>query len=86
MFASPLFLPAQSSAPQPESALPSSSDLPRKPWWKGITADGFASLSYTHNTNDPSAPRASEHSGPMVGNPYIGKLTSGSPVDRSKPI
>ena len=24
-----------------------------KPWWRGISTDGFMSLSYTHNDNDP---------------------------------
>lgn len=54
MLASPIFLSAQTSAPFGPPAVPSSSDLPSKPWWKGITADGFASLSYTYNTNEPS--------------------------------
>jgi len=54
MLASPLFLAAQASAPMPPSDLQSSADLSAKPWWKGITADGFASLSYTYNTNHPS--------------------------------
>lgn len=54
MLASPLFLFAQTSAPADPPAFPSSSDFSRQPWWKGITADGFASLSYNYNTNDPS--------------------------------
>lgn len=53
MLVSPLFLFAQSSAPANPPAVAASNDLPGKPWWKGITADGFASLSYTHNTNVP---------------------------------
>src|SRR5271157_3918994 len=24
-----------------------------KPWWRGITTDGYMSLSYTYNDNDP---------------------------------
>lgn len=52
MLASPLPLFSQTT-PDP-SALASSNRMADKPWWKGITADGFASLSYTYNTNVPS--------------------------------
>ena len=56
MLASPLFLFGQTSlAPDPLVA-PSPTDLPARPWWKGIAIDGFASLSYTYNTNDPVPP------------------------------
>ena len=44
--------PAVSSAVTSDA--PSAGGAESKPWWKGITADGFASLSYTYNTNDPS--------------------------------
>jgi len=54
MLASPLFLFAQSTTPANSPAVSSTNDLPGRPWWKGITADGFASLSYTYNTNDPN--------------------------------
>lgn len=54
MLASPLFQFAQTSAAADPPTAPSSDDLAGKPWWKGITADGFVSLSYTYNTNDPS--------------------------------
>src|SRR5271169_2045201 len=64
MLTSPLFFlsaetspSAQVSAPLPAPAIASSSDLQLsgKPWWKGITVNGYASLSYTYNTNDPSS-------------------------------
>ena len=44
--------PAVSSAVTSDAS--SAGGAESKPWWKGITADGFASLSYTYNTNDPS--------------------------------
>ena len=50
MLASPLFLSAQSSDPP---AVPSSNVIESEAWWKGITADGFLSLSYTYNPNEP---------------------------------
>jgi len=55
MLASPLCLLAQAPPVlDPPPAVSSSGDLPGKPWWKGITTDGFLSLSYNYNTNDPS--------------------------------
>ena len=48
MLASPLFLFAQSNDPPA-----SSPGEVNKSWWKDITADGFMSLSYTYNANDP---------------------------------
>ena len=55
MLASPHCLLAQTiPALDPPPAVSSSADLPVKPWWKGITTDGFLSLSYNYNTNDPS--------------------------------
>ena len=33
--------------------MPSGSDPASKSWWRGITTDGYVSLSYTYNTNDP---------------------------------
>ena len=53
MLASPLFLSAQSSTNADPPAA-DSGQLPSKPWWRGITTDGLASLSYTHNSNDPN--------------------------------
>ncbi len=44
--------PAVSSAVTSDAS--SAGDVESKPWWKGITADGYASLSYNYNTNDPS--------------------------------
>ena len=49
MLASPLFLLAQSNNPPASSP----SEVNHQSWWKEITADGFLSLSYTYNTNDP---------------------------------
>ena len=54
MLASPRFLFAQSSGPADPPAASSSDNVEDKPWWKGITTDGFLSLSYNYNTNDPS--------------------------------
>ena len=54
ILASPLFLFAQNGAPTGLPVVAANSDLPSKPWWKGITTDGYASLSYNYNTNDPS--------------------------------
>jgi len=53
MLASPRFLIAQSAGPPDPAAISHSSKAESKPWWKGITTDGFLSLSYTYNTNDP---------------------------------
>jgi len=52
MLASPLFLFAQTTAPAPPQAV-SSGNPEHKAWWKGITTDGYMSLSYTYNTNVP---------------------------------
>lgn len=49
MLASPLLLWAQSSN-QPAAT---GGDPQSHSWWKQITVNGFASLSYTYNTNDP---------------------------------
>jgi len=53
VLASPLFLWAQSSNSSANPAVPSGSNSDSGSWWKGITTDGFLSLSYTYNTNDP---------------------------------
>jgi len=53
MLASPLFSWAQSSNPPGNSAVPSGSNSEGKSWWRGISTDGFLSLSYTYNPNDP---------------------------------
>lgn len=54
MLASSLFLCAQSSGAGSAPAPSSSGAGENQAWWRGITTDGFASLSYTYNTNDPS--------------------------------
>lgn len=59
MLALPLFLFAQNSGPADSPAVSSNNGLDRSAWWKGITADGFLSLSYTYNTNNP-APRVNQ--------------------------
>jgi hypothetical protein len=57
--------PAPASGTSPATALsadapaPSAADAPsalagEKSWWRAITVDGFASLSYTYNTNHPA--------------------------------
>ncbi len=51
MLASPRFLLAQPADPPAAAA---DNDLPAKAWWRGITTDGFLSLSYTYNTNVPA--------------------------------
>ena len=50
MLISPLFLLAQDSSP---SATPPRRSSETKAWWQTITANGFASLSYGYNTNQP---------------------------------
>ncbi len=50
---SPLLAPAQASAPVP-AADPVIGVGEEKPWWKGISTNGFLSLSYTYNQNGPS--------------------------------
>lgn len=54
MLASPLFLQAQSGEPVTASSTPQAPTDEGKAWWKGITANGFASFSYSYNTNTPS--------------------------------
>jgi hypothetical protein len=55
MLASPLVLFAQATtSPDRPAVAAAGSDFLDKPWWKGITVDGLASLSYTYNTNVPS--------------------------------
>jgi Putative beta-barrel porin-2, OmpL-like. bbp2 len=51
MVASSLLAHSQTPAPAAASPLPAVTD--DKPWWRGITTDGFLSFSYTHNNNDP---------------------------------
>ena len=53
VLASPLLLWAQGSNPSASSTLPAGGNSESRPWWRGITTDGFLSLSYTYNTNDP---------------------------------
>jgi hypothetical protein len=59
MLALPLFLFAKNSGPADSPAVSSNNDLDSKAWWKGVTADGFLSLSYTYNMNNP-APRVNQ--------------------------
>jgi len=61
MLASSPFLFAQGAnvvAADPPAAV-ASAQTESLPWWKGITTDGYLSLSYTYNTNDPS-PRSNQ--------------------------
>ena len=51
MLASPLFLFVQSSSAQDHPV--ANNGPPHRVWWREITTDGFMSLSYTYNTNDP---------------------------------
>ncbi len=52
MLTSPLLLWPQSGPPSDAGAAGAS--LPeRKPWWNAITTNGYLSLSYTHDTNNP---------------------------------
>ncbi len=55
VFASPLSVPAQETDPAPPQA-PASAPLhsgEARPWWRQITTDGYLSLSYTYNDNEP---------------------------------
>ena len=55
LLAAPLLLFAQAGA-VPDSTAPAVSNSPNadpRPWWQGITFNGFASLSYTYNNNAP---------------------------------
>jgi hypothetical protein len=54
MLASPLLVSAQQSsdASSPPEKQPDN-QVDEKSWWRGITTDGFLSLSYTYNTNQP---------------------------------
>jgi hypothetical protein len=54
VLASPLLLCAQGD-PAYSAALSTTNDAQKKFWWRGITVDGLASLSYTYNTNVPAA-------------------------------
>ena len=53
MLISPLYFFAQDSTSSPITASATSGSTEAKPWWKTITANGFASLSYGYNTNQP---------------------------------
>lgn len=56
MFASSPFLSAQSSNITDAPAASPSDPVETKSWLRGITTDGYLSLSYTYNTNDPIPP------------------------------
>ncbi len=53
MLISPLYFLAQDSTSSPTTASVTSSSTETRPWWQTITVDGFASLSYGYNTNQP---------------------------------
>ncbi len=50
---SPLLTHAQTSEPAPAPAS-TANPTDARPWWRGITTDGFLSFSYTYNVNQPS--------------------------------
>ncbi len=55
MSLSPLLVCAQTETPTPAPATdPVGSTGQEKPWWRDISTNGFLSLSYTSNNNDPS--------------------------------
>lgn len=55
MLASPLLLCAQGDpASSVPPALSAANDADKKSWWRAISVDGLASLSYTYNTNVPA--------------------------------
>src|SRR5271166_4950402 len=55
MMMPPLHALAQVSPPIPASAAdPVIRGGDERPWWRGISTDGYLSLSYTYNVNDPS--------------------------------
>lgn len=54
MVASPLHACAQASTPGPAPAAdPAVGAGEEIPWWRGISTNGYLSLSYTYNLNDP---------------------------------
>ena len=59
MLASPLLSFPQDSTPADPPPVSSANNPANKAWWKGITTDGFVSLSYSSTTNDP-APRINQ--------------------------
>ena len=59
MASSPLVFAQDASSPAPlpvnaEANAGQNSSKEHLPWWKGITANGYMSLSYNYNTNDPN--------------------------------
>jgi hypothetical protein len=56
MLASSPFLLAQSSNDPSSSSASPADPVDTKSWLRGITTDGYLSLSYTYNTNDPIPP------------------------------
>ncbi len=53
MLASSPFLPAQNDVSASPTTASSAISVETKSWLRGITTDGYLSLSYTYNTNDP---------------------------------
>src|SRR5215471_478992 len=53
LLATPLFLFGQSGADV--GTAQSSQASEGKPWWRGITTDGYLSLSYSYNANHPES-------------------------------
>jgi hypothetical protein len=54
MLASPLLSFAQPGTPAEPPEIAGNNNPRSKAWWRGITADGYMSLSYNYNTNDPT--------------------------------
>jgi len=56
MILSPLSLAAQENPVAAGQASANPAGTPEThPWWRGITTNGFASLSYEYNTNQPES-------------------------------
>jgi hypothetical protein len=54
VLASPLFLLAQTTVPAADPPALAATDYSHnESWWRSINTDGFMSLSYNYNTNDP---------------------------------
>ena len=53
MLVLPLLFFAQDNTPAATAASLASATSEPKPWWQAITVNGFASLSYNYNINQP---------------------------------